>query len=309
MDSTQDVLGYGGGDSKVFLPMPGGDVKTSANDAPKTTNTIEARDATPAGRAWTMTTMLLLAAMVGLPLVAFIISQQSETTIHRLRENAALLDTLQCGTFNSNTGVYTLTRGGITYSTDSRDDVQFLTGFESGCATCPAVAGATYGTSTPAECIVDDSNVANRRANDIACGGEVTFTAPVQATETVVNRIQVLDTAVGASVSQWNIAGARCDSGDNEQLPGRYYPGMTGGPLADLRSVMKRARNLYFVPSGDGVGLCYCQGCNAKATNPNPAGSTATCYAVSSYAWGWNWSALEMCNYSPINNWASNLIT
>jgi len=261
---------------------------------------------------------ILVVAMVVFPIMAFFVSEWNETNIDAMRSNAALFEGLQCGTYDGS--VYTLTRGGISFARNARDEVQFLTGFESACATCPAVPGTTYGAATPLECTgVFDSGAdhATRRSKTVECSGDAAFTATLEVEQAIVNRVVVDSRSVQANTNPWKMSGGRCESGawwEADEATG-IPPG-----VLDMRSALNRARNMYFVNNAaadgtPGVGLCYCQQCYERpgeGASSNSAGTSVRCNNMWAFAdgkGGWNGQGLEMCNYAPTGGWgASSLV-
>lgn len=307
-DTFKPGMMGGTGESQVDMPGPGPSKPDVAKPAGGSADVSQ--------MGWTLVTGLLLTSMVVFPILAFFVAEWNETNVEAMRANEALLGGLQCGTYNAGTGVYTLERGGVAYAKDARDDVQFLTGFESGCVTCPAVAGAAYGAATPSECtnIMDGgTDLATRRAKDIGCSAEAAFDATLEVDQAIVNRVAVLDRAVHASTNPWSYRTGRCSGTVWWETDHAFS---ISSQLTDLRNALSRARNLYFVanPAPDGspaVGLCYCQQCNGDTNvgpNSNPAGATMPCGSMFVYSGDSSKASLEMCNYAPIGGWGASIL-
>ncbi len=293
------------GDDGYEKLSPGNGPSKSA-PAEKPAARAESRDASSAANTGMLLSALLLVSLVVLPMTAFIVAEWNEANINTLRSNAELLAGMGCGTYDSGTGVYTLARGGIAFAGPARDDVQFLTGFESGCVTCPAVSGAVFDTATPAECtnIVDSgTGFAARRESNIACSAETTFSAAVETNEATANRVAVGSNSVHAPTNPWTLPAGRCDSAYWEDVPSGSNLDSALSSL-DLRSVFSRARNMYFVSTYNGVGLCYCQSCGENAASSvNPAGATAACSSLYGFAASTSPVSTEMCNWAPTGLW------
>jgi hypothetical protein len=292
-------------------------VEMSGPSKPAPSATKKASDAMDPGEIGMLVISgILVVAMVVLPIMAFFVSEWNETNIDAMRSNAALFEGLQCGTYDGS--VYTLTRGGISFARNARDEVQFLTGFESACATCPAVPGTTYGTATPLECTgVFDSgaNHATRRSKTVECSGDAAFTATLEVEQAIVNRVVVDSRSVQTNTNPWRVPSLRCQNG--EWWDATEAAGIPPGVL-DVRSALNRARNMYFVDSvasdgSSGIGLCYCQQCHAswgRGASTNSAGASVRCENMAAFAWGFsdNGQALEMCNYAPTGGWGANTL-
>lgn len=297
------------GDEEGDIPMHEKGSKSLERSASErdTPNGQMATDLMPAMDPVTIGTGLLLIAMVVLPITGFILSRMNERDIQMLKENAFFYSALQCGSYDSDTGVFTLSRGGISFALPAEDDVQFLTGFDSPCVTCPAVAGALYGDPTPTDCanIIDgggNTGIAERRAKDIGCSSETTFTSGVLAPATVANNVIVSAREIREPTNPGGTRSARCDSTD--ALP------VAGSDIAHVPSPYisaAQARSEYFVPVSFAMRLCYCQPCGAtSATSSNPAGAQTACSAFAAYSVG---DSTEMCDYAPNGGWGISFYT
>lgn len=281
------------------------DTKNVTPATEKTTTEIESRSMTWRDNVWLAITVLLLTAAVALPIYGFWQARRNQAELQTLSYVTQFTFGVECGKYDAGTGVYSLTRGGMYFEKPAQDDVQFLSGYESACTSCPAVPGATYGLVTPGDCTnIDDgfgnAGIASRRNKNLGCSATTTFTAGVNAGAVVANRLSTASRFIRGGLNAGSTETSRCDSSDF-----LASAGSDSLHTSSLRDELYRTRNAYFVNTNDRVGLCFCHPCGLSTSNSiNAAGGGSNCDAYKSYAG----ETTEVCMYSPIGNWGGNLL-
>lgn len=250
-------------------------------------------------------TILLLVCSGAFPVYGIWRSQQNRGEVNTLAAVTQFTSGVGCGKYNSSTGIYSLTRGGIYFERPAQDDVQFLSGYENACTSCPAVSGATYGLVTPTDCTnIDDgfgnAGIANRRSKNIGCSATTTFIAGMDVGAAIANRFSSHSRSILGRLNAGSSELSRCDSSDF-----LASAGSDSLHTSSLRDELYRTRNAYFVNTADRVGLCFCHPCGLSPTSSiNSAGGESNCNAYKAYAG----STTEMCVYSPTSNWGGNVL-
>ena len=276
-----------------------------SGDTGKTSSEVESRGTTTKDKVWLAMTVILLVATVALPIYGYWQGRRNQARVETLNLVTQFTSGLECGKYNANTGVYSLTRGGLYFERPAHDDVQFLTGFDSACTSCPAVPSATYGLVTPGDCSnindgLGNAGIANRRSKNIACSASATFTSGVHVGAAVANRFTTTARSIMGRTNAGSSELARCDSSDFLAAAGSDALHTTS-----LRDELTRTRNAYFVNTGDRVGMCFCQPCGLSATTSiNAAGGASNCDAYSAYAG----QTTEVCVYSPVASWGGDFL-